>query len=106
LGKPGIHPIEAAAFVAIMFFAGVRLIPWLLEPNRSHRSRELFILVIWRLPWNRDGRSENLRRSLALGAFMAGAIISQSHLSHQVGRMFSLSAKPFPFCSLFRLACW
>ena len=31
------------------------------------------------------GASELFGVSLALGAFVAGAIISQSHLSHQVG---------------------
>ncbi len=78
--------LKAAAFVAIMFFAGVRLIPWLLERIAHTRSRELFILAILAITLGTAmGASELFGVSLALGAFVAGAIISQSHLSHQVG---------------------
>lgn len=77
---------KAAAFVAIMFFAGVRLIPWLLERISHTRSRELFILATLAITLGTAmGASELFGVSLALGAFVAGAIISQSHLSHQVG---------------------
>ncbi len=78
--------VKAAAFVAIMFFGGVRLIPWLLERIAHTRSRELFILAILAITLGTAmGASELFGVSLALGAFVAGAIISQSHLSHQVG---------------------
>ena len=69
-----------------MFFAGVRIIPWLLERIAHTRSRELFILAILAITLGTAmGASELFGVSLALGAFVAGAIISQSHLSHQVG---------------------
>ena len=78
--------LKAAAFVAIMFFVGVRLIPWLLERIARTRSRELFILAILAITLGTAmGASVLFGVSLALGAFVAGAIISQSHLSHQVG---------------------
>ncbi len=78
--------IKAAAFVAIMFLVGVRLIPWLLERIAHTRSRELFILATLAITLGTAmGASELFGVSLALGAFVAGAIISQSHLSHQVG---------------------
>lgn len=78
--------LKAAAFVAIMFFAGVRVIPWLLERIAHTRSRELFILAILAITLGTAmGASELFGVSLALGAFVAGAIISQSRLSHQVG---------------------
>jgi CPA2 family monovalent cation:H+ antiporter-2 len=78
--------LKAAAFVAIMFFAGVRLIPWLLERIAHTRSRELFILAILAITLGTAmAASELFGVSLALGAFVAGAIISRSHLSHQVG---------------------
>jgi monovalent cation:H+ antiporter-2, CPA2 family len=78
--------LKAAAFVAIMFFAGTRLIPWLLEKIALTRSRELFILATLAITLGTAmGASELFGVSLALGAFVAGAIISQSHLSHQVG---------------------
>lgn len=78
--------LKAGAFVVIMFFAGVRLIPWLLERIAHTRSRELFILAILAITLGTAmGASELFGVSLALGAFVAGAIISQSHLSYQVG---------------------
>ena len=78
--------LKAAAFVLIMFFIGVRLIPWLLQRIANTRSRELFILAILAITLGTAmGASELFGVSLALGAFVAGAIVSQSHLSHQVG---------------------
>jgi CPA2 family monovalent cation:H+ antiporter-2 len=78
--------LKAGAFVAIMFFAGSRLIPWLLERIAHSRSRELFILAILAITLGTAmGASELFGVSIALGAFVAGAIINQSHLSHQVG---------------------
>lgn len=78
--------LKAVAFAAIMFFAGVRLIPWLLERIAHTHSRELFILAILAITLGTAmGASELFGISLALGAFVAGAIINQSHLSHQVG---------------------
>lgn len=78
--------LKAAAFVVIMFLGGARLIPWLLERTALTRSRELFILVVLAITLGTAmGASELFGVSLALGAFVAGAIISQSHLSHQVG---------------------
>lgn len=78
--------LKAAAFVALMFFGGKRLLPWLLEKIAHTRSRELFILAILTITLGTAmSASELFGVSLALGAFVAGAIISQSHLSHQVG---------------------
>lgn len=85
-GNLAITLLKAAAFIAIMFFAGVRFIPWILERAAQTRSRELFILVVLAITLGTAmGASELFGVSLALGAFVAGAIISQSHLSHQVG---------------------
>lgn len=78
--------LKAAAFFLIMFFGGVRIIPWLLERTARTRSRELFVLAILAITLGiAMAASELFGVSLALGAFVAGAIISQSHLSHQVG---------------------
>ncbi len=78
--------LKAAAFVVIMILVGMRLIPWILERIAHTRSRELFILAILAITLGTAlGAAELFGVSLALGAFVAGAIISQSHLSHQVG---------------------
>ncbi|TLN25408.1 sodium:proton exchanger [bacterium] len=78
--------LKAAAFGLIMFFIGARLVPWTLERIAHTRSRELFILAILAITLGvAVGAAELFGVSLALGAFVAGAIVSQSHLSHQVG---------------------
>lgn len=82
----GITLLKAVAFVAVMFLVGTRLIPWLLTRAALTRSRELFILAILAISLGTAlGAAELFGVSLALGAFVAGAIVSQSHLSHQVG---------------------
>ena len=85
-GSMAITLLKAAAFGVIMFFVGTRLIPWMLERVAHMHSRELFILVVLVVTLGTAMAAANLFGvSLALGAFVAGAIISQSHLSHQVG---------------------
>lgn len=78
--------LKAAAFGLIMFFIGARVIPWTLDRIAHTRSRELFILAILAITLGvAVGAAELFGVSLALGAFVAGALVSQSHLSHQVG---------------------
>ena len=78
--------LKASAFGLIMFFAGARLVPWTLDRIAHTRSRELFILAILAITLGvAVGAAELFGVSLALGAFVAGAIVSQSKLSHQVG---------------------
>jgi len=78
--------VKAAAFGLIMFFIGARLIPWTLDRIAHTRSRELFILAILAVTLGvAVGAAGLFGVSLALGAFVAGALVSQSRLSHQVG---------------------
>lgn len=81
----GITLLKAAAFVVLMVVAGRRVIPWLLERIAHTRSRELFILATLAITLGTAmGAAELFGVSLALGAFVAGAIINQSPWSHQV----------------------
>ena len=69
-----------------MLFAGTRLIPWVLLRIAHTRSRELFILAILAIALGIAlGAAELFGVSLALGAFVAGVVVSESPLSHQVG---------------------
>jgi CPA2 family monovalent cation:H+ antiporter-2 len=82
----GFTLLKAAAFIALMFFIGVRLFPWVIEKIAHTRSRELFLLAALAITLGSAiGASQLFGVSMALGAFIAGAIISQSRLSHQVG---------------------
>jgi monovalent cation:H+ antiporter-2, CPA2 family len=86
LSHLGLTLLKAAAFVALVGFVGRRLIPWLLDRIAHTRSRELFILAVLAIALGTAlGAAELFGVSLALGAFVAGAVVSESPLSHQVG---------------------
>lgn len=76
---------KAVVFVLIVLLAGARLIPLLLKLIANTRSRELFILAILAVALGTAlGAAELFGVSLALGAFVAGVVVSESPLSHQV----------------------
>ena len=82
----GITLGKAAVFVLLVLFAGMRLIPWLLYSIARTRSRELFILAMLAIALGIAlGSAELFGVSLALGAFAAGVVVSESPLSKQVG---------------------
>lgn len=78
--------LKAAGFVALVFFVGNRVIPEVLRRIAHTRSRELFILAVLTIALGIAlGAAEIFGVSLALGAFVAGVVVSESPLSHQVG---------------------
>ncbi len=78
--------LSAALFVGLMLFLGARAVPWLFMRIINTRSRELFILAVVALALGvAMGSAELFGVSLALGAFLAGIVIGESSLSHQVG---------------------
>ncbi len=82
----GLTLLKASGFVLIVLFAGMRLIPWLLLRIAHTRSRELWILAVLAVALGTAlGAAEIFGVSLALGAFVAGVVVGQSPLSHQVG---------------------
>jgi CPA2 family monovalent cation:H+ antiporter-2 len=104
LGEGGSSPLEtvgvavlkAGLFVAVMLFLGARVMPWLLTHIAHTRSRELFILAVVTLALGTAfGAAELFGVSLALGAFLAGVVIGESDVSHQVG------AEIIPFRDVF-----
>src|SRR5207237_3955739 len=82
----GIDLLKTGAFAALMVVAGTRVIPWFLLQMAHLRSRELFIVAIVVITVGTAlGASSVFGVSLALGAFLAGVVVSESALSHQVG---------------------
>jgi K+:H+ antiporter len=78
--------VKASAFVTAMLLLGARAVPWLLLRIARTRSRELFLLVTLTLSLGIAlSASALFGVSLALGAFLAGVVVSESPLSHQVG---------------------
>jgi CPA2 family monovalent cation:H+ antiporter-2 len=75
---------KVAAFVALMLFVGARFVPWLLEHVARTGSRELFTLAVLTAALGVGTIASNVFGvSFALGAFFAGAVISESELSHR-----------------------
>src|SRR6185503_9217822 len=82
----GLTLLKAIGFIILVLFVGIRLIPWVLLRIAHTRSRELFILAILAIALGIAlSAAEIFGVSLALGAFVAGVVISESPLSHQVG---------------------
>lgn len=78
--------LKAAIFVGLMLFVGARLLPWLLTAIVHSRSRELFILAAVAIAMGTAfGSAALFGVSLALGAFLAGVVLGETELSHQIG---------------------
>lgn len=80
----GITLLKVAAFVAFMLIVGRRVIPWVLHYVAHTGSRELFRLAVFAIALGvAFGAAKLFGVSLALGAFFAGMILSESELSHR-----------------------
>ena len=89
-GRPG--PLGAVAlalgkaglFAVLMIVAGARLVPRLLILVANEGSKELFTLAVLALALGIAYLSSSVFGvSFALGAFLAGAVVGESDLSHQ-----------------------
>jgi CPA2 family monovalent cation:H+ antiporter-2 len=84
LGDLVVALAKAGIFAAVMIVAGKRLIPPLLILVARENSRELFSLAVLAIALGiAFAASSIFGISLALGAFLAGAIVSESDMSHQ-----------------------
>lgn len=88
--------LKAGFFVVLVFVIGEKLISWLFIRISKSGSRELFLLAVLAVALSvAVGAAEIFGVSIALGAFLAGVIISGSPHSHQV------SADVLPFRDTF-----
>jgi len=77
---------KVALFIGLMMFVGARLMPSLLGRVVNTRSRELFVLTALTVAAGTAlASSAFFDVSLALGAFVAGVVVSDSPFSHQIG---------------------
>jgi monovalent cation:H+ antiporter-2, CPA2 family len=87
---------KAAVFLLLAYVVGTRLLPWLFAVVARLRSSELFLLtVVATALLTAFVSSAVFGLSLALGAFVAGILVSESDLSHQA------AAEVIPFRDLF-----
>jgi CPA2 family monovalent cation:H+ antiporter-2 len=78
---------KVAVFVGIMLVVGRRVIPWILHYIAHTGSRELFRLAVLAIALTvAFGSAKLFGVSLALGAFFAGMILSESALSQRAAQ--------------------
>lgn len=83
----GLTLLKAAAFIVLMLVFGARVLGWAFLRIAHTRSRELFLLLVLAASLGIAlGSAALFGVSLALGAFLAGVVVSESPLSHQIGR--------------------
>lgn len=79
--------LKVALFVALMLVFGRKIIPAILHRIAHTGSRELFRLGVLAIALGvAFGASQLFGVSLALGAFFAGMVLSESELSHSAAR--------------------
>jgi len=79
----GIAAIKAILFIGVMLALGIWVLPWLLGRVARERSRELFLLAVVTLCLAAAFGAYFLGISAAVGAFIAGLLISQSVFARQ-----------------------
>lgn len=75
---------RAFLFLVLLVPVGSRLLPWFFERVAVFRQREVFILTVGAVALGTAYVSSLFGLSLALGAFVAGVVVSESDLSHQI----------------------
>jgi CPA2 family monovalent cation:H+ antiporter-2 len=86
-GVIAITLLKVAAFLGLMLVVGRRVIPWILHRIAHSGSRELFRLGVLAIALGvAFGAAKLFGVSLALGAFFAGMILSESELSHRAAQ--------------------
>jgi CPA2 family monovalent cation:H+ antiporter-2 len=74
---------KSAFFLVLMYFAGVYLFPRLFNVIGRQGSRELFFLSTLTVAFGTGFLSHELGLSFALGAFVAGMLLSETDFNHQ-----------------------
>ena len=94
LGRGGIASglgttlLHLGAFVAMVFIAGLILIPWLLKRMSVTMDEELQTLGLAAILFGLAILAQKAGYSLALGAFLLGIIVAETPHRHQVDRTF------------------
>lgn len=87
---------KAVIFIALVLVGGVRVLPWMLTQIARTRSRELFLIAVVSLAAGTAyGAYELFGVSFALGAFLAGVVMTGTGIHHQI------EAEVLPFRDFF-----
>jgi len=80
----GLATLKAAALVTLLLTGGQRVMRWWLTLVARRKSEELFVLNLLLVTLGLAWLTEHAGLSLALGAFIAGMLISETEYKHQV----------------------
>lgn len=80
----GLTVLKSALFIGVSLAIGLRLVPWIMGHVIRMRSSELFIVTAAVLALGAASVSTLLGLSPALGAFLAGLLLSESEFDHRV----------------------
>ena len=83
LSELGAAGFEATIFIGGMALFGARVFPWLMARVASWNSRELFLISVAAIGLGVGYGTYLFGLSFALGAFVAGMVLSRSDYSHQ-----------------------
>ncbi len=87
--------VKVLAVVAFTYILARYIVPWILDRVVKTKNRELFLLTLVVICFATAWLTYSVGLSLALGAFFAGLIISESKYSHQA------TANILPFREIF-----
>lgn len=79
----GFLVIKVAGILVLTYLGARFFVPWMLHQVARTKSQELFLLAVLMFGLAVAWLTASLGMSLALGAFLAGLIISESDYSHQ-----------------------
>ena len=80
----GLAALKAAVLVGLLLIGGQRVMRWWLTLVARRKSEELFVLNLLLVTLALAWLTERAGLSLALGAFLAGMLISETEYKHQV----------------------
>ena len=80
----GLAALKAAVLVGLLLIGGQRAMRWWLTLVARRKSEELFVLNLLLVTLALAWLTERAGLSLALGAFLAGMLISETEYKHQV----------------------
>ena len=80
----GFAAVKAAAFFVVMAILGKQVLPRLFTEIGRMRSEEMFVLTVLLVALLSAAVAHGLGLSMALGAFMAGMMLGESHFRHQI----------------------
>ena len=79
----GLGLLKAGVLLGLMVVLGAKGLPWLLDRITVLGSREIFIVTVVAITFVSAAATESLGLSAALGAFVAGLLLSETDFGHR-----------------------